>query len=127
MDTHYEYSVVESNFNRRIYLFVTTWLTGNGQIISMDKETEIRRRIYYVTDLIQKSDRVIKGELKVDYYEYYQNYQEVVEYLNRSPEKINNQAPELIKPNIFNRRLGGLWTLTALGLLNPFFATLFSH
>jgi hypothetical protein len=90
----------------------------------MDKETEIRRRIKYVTDLLQKSDSVIKGESKDDYYEYYRNYQEVVVYLNRSTEKITDQISKLIKPNIFNKRLGGLWTITVLGLLNPFFAIL---
>jgi hypothetical protein len=48
----------------------------------MDNETEIRRKINYVTDLTQKSDRVIKGESKADYFEFYRNYQEVIEYLN---------------------------------------------
>lgn len=90
----------------------------------MDKETEIRRRINYVTDLLQKSDATIKGESKEDYYEYYRNYQEVVAYLNRSTERIADQIPKLIKPNIFNKRLGGLWTIAILGLLNPFFAIL---
>ena len=88
----------------------------------MDKETEIRRRINYVTDLIQKSDHVMKGESKIDYYEYYRNYQEVVTYLNRTTEKTHGQTPELIKPTIFNRQLGGLWTITILGLFNPYFA-----
>jgi hypothetical protein len=90
----------------------------------MDRETEIRRRINYVMDLIQKSDFTIKGESKDDYFEYYRNYQEVVAYLNRSSEKITGQIPRLIKPNIFNKRLGGLWTIAVLGLLNPFFAIL---
>ncbi|MBS1507140.1 MAG: hypothetical protein JSS79_10890 [Bacteroidetes bacterium] len=90
----------------------------------MDKETEIRRKINYVNDLIQKSDDVIKGESNDDYYEYYRTYREVVVYLNSSTENNSNPIPELIKPNIFNKRLGGLWTITVLGLLNPFFAIL---
>jgi hypothetical protein len=90
----------------------------------MDKETEIRRRINYVADLIQKSDLLIKDESRDDYYEYYRNYREVVAYLNSSIEKSDDSIPELIKPNIFNKRLGGLWTITVLGLLNPFFAIL---
>jgi hypothetical protein len=90
----------------------------------MDKETEIRRTIKYVSDLINESDRVVTGDTKMDYFEFYKNYREVIEYLNRSNDKINDTVPELVKPNIFNRRLGGLWTITILGLLNPFFAIL---
>ena len=90
----------------------------------MDKATEIRRRINYVTAFIQKSDAVIKGESKDDYYQYYRYYTEVVTYLNSSTESTSIQIPGLVKPNIFNKRLGGLWTITIWGLLNPFFAIL---
>lgn len=90
----------------------------------MDKETEIRRTINYVSDLINESDRVITSASKIDYFDFYKNYREVIAYLNRTNDKINDTVPELVKPNIFNRRLGGLWTISIFGLLNPFFAIL---
>lgn len=89
----------------------------------MDQETEIRRTINYVADLIQKSDAVMKGETKDDYREYYRNYQEAVTYLKQIRE-INTQLPELVKPTIFNKRLGGLWAISVLGLFNPFLTIL---
>lgn len=95
------------------------------QVISnMDRETELRRRINYVSDLIDKSDLVLTGDSPLDYYDYYRSHREVIEYLIRWDRDTEGQTPELIKPNIFNKKLGGFWTITVLGLLNPFFAIL---
>ena len=86
----------------------------------MDTTTEIRRRINYLEDLIQKSDAVILCESGEDYREYYRHYQDVATYLNTTVDAGLCHLPQLIKPTIFNSRLGGLLTITIMSVLNPF-------
>lgn len=86
----------------------------------MDKEIEIKRKINYVADLVVKTDQAMEINTDIDYYEYYQNYMEVVGYLIRSNEKIDSPIPRLIKPSFFNRQLGVVWTVAVLGIINPY-------
>jgi hypothetical protein len=90
----------------------------------MDKLTEIRRTINYISDLIDESERMTKSDAGIDYHEYYRNYGEVIGYLKAADGRIGDGIPELVKPNIFNGRIGGLWTITLFGLVNPFLAIL---
>ena len=86
----------------------------------MDKEIEIKRKINYIADLVMKTEQALEIDTAIDYYEYYQNYTEVVSYLIRSNEKMDSPIPELIKPGFFNRQLGAVWTITLLGIINPY-------
>lgn len=90
----------------------------------MDRLTEIRRTIHYVSDLADESERMTTSDAGIDYHEYYRSYGEVIAYLKAADELTGEKIPELVKPNIFNRRIGGLWTITLFGLINPFFAIL---
>jgi hypothetical protein len=91
----------------------------------MDRETEKRRTINYLSDLLSKLTTVCAGDTKLFYDQVYSNFIDARQYLVSSPfddglkMKINN-IPHLLKPNIFNRQLGSLWTLSILGFINPF-------
>ncbi len=67
-----------------------------------------------------KTDQALEFDTTIDYYEYYQNYIEVVGYLIRSSEKVDGPIPELIKPGFFNKQLGVVWTIAVLGIINPY-------
>jgi len=66
-----------------------------------------------------KTDQALKYDTDIDYYEYYQNYTEVIDYLQRSNEEIDDPIPQLVKPGFFNRQLGVIWTIAVLGVISP--------
>ncbi len=96
-----------------------------GTLKTMDRETEKRRTINYLSDLVTKLTTVCAGDTKLFYDQLYLNFVEARQYLIASPfddglKMRINDIPNLVKPNVFNRQLGSHWTLSLLGFINPY-------
>ena len=93
----------------------------------MDAETKTRRTINYLSDLVDELGLINQGKARQSYEIVYQQFNEAKRYILDSElpyEKLKQEAemlPNLIKPSLFNRDIGGALTITVLGgLSNPF-------